>query len=530
MVNEISYTLPQATDIEPNSNANISIPLSTTIDLPTQNLSIELSFTEDNGFQPTSVLFNITTKEKAKPQLMLTNQTTEVVKQNVANASFTISNTGLGNAENVKIKYSLPQQNVYATDKLEYDLGSISAKTSINHIFSFLITANYTQNSLPIDVEISEKYGKFGLKKTINLTVKEQGGTVVDNTKPIITITQPATSDFSTSDNTVVFIGNVTSKNTLKSFTVNGNPISLTGGSFNHTENLTGTNNTFRFVATDINNNQTITTISVTKTEEIYSVDTDIPTSGKKYDNRYALIIGNSDYSAAGATNIQYAVNDARNFKKYAVNVLGIPDDYNHIFYTENANAMNMKKYIDNFSTKMKTITSNSEFFIYYSGHGVPDSLNGVYLLPTDVTVDYIPSYAISVKDFYAKLQPAENQRAYFFMDACFSGGVYPNAKTGVYRPKNEFPEKNFLIFSASKADQISQDYTQNQHGLFTYFLLKTLKETKGNITFEQLYDNIKSGVENETLNPANGLKVQNPQILKNPKYNEDWKEWKVLP
>jgi len=103
-VQGISYTLPSAIDIEPNETKTITIPISTTVDLPTKNLSIKLSFTEDNGFQPVPILFNVTTKKLPAPELKLTTNANSVAKQSTANVTFQIQNTGIGKAEDVKIK------------------------------------------------------------------------------------------------------------------------------------------------------------------------------------------------------------------------------------------------------------------------------------------------------------------------------------------------------------------------------------------------------------------------------------------
>lgn len=267
-------------------------------------------------------------------------------------------------------------------------------------------------------------------------------------------------------------------------------------------------------------------------------VDTDIPNIGKVYKNRYALIIGNAHYIENGSdmVDIKYSINDAKIFKQYAINVLGIPNDGNHIYYIEDANATYMRLYIDNFSKLIKSLGENNEFYVFYSGHGTQNEQNEAFIVPVGVTSDYINDFAIKLKDFYSQISPSTNQKVIVFLDACFSGGgkngqLLVNAKTGLRRTHgNENLNANLLVFAASSAKQISQEYLPKKHGIFSYFLFKNLKDTKGNITYGDLADKIIGDVTSTTLNPQNNLNQQTPTINVNPAIQDVWKTWKLNP
>jgi len=56
------------------------------------------------------------------------------------------------------------------------------------------------------------------------------------------------------------------------------------------------------------------------------------------------------------------------------------------------------------------------------------------------------------------------------------------------------------VVLSASSGTQISSDYDTEQHGLFTYFLLKGLRgdadsDSSGSVEVSELYDYVKKGV-----------------------------------
>jgi hypothetical protein len=373
-------------------------------------------------------------------------------------------------------------------------------------------------------------HNNFENKNTILSKRSEKVETVVLNNEPKISITFPTSDLFNTESSQIQILGSIVSVNKIKTATINLNSLTLNNSNFTYNAKLNDGLNTFTIVVVDTEGNTTTKILNINKKTTELNVDFDIPIISTKNKKRYALIIGNSDYSKSSANFLNFAVNDAKIFKQYAVNILGIVDDLEHIFYIENAGSIDMKKYIDNFAKKIQNSETGSEFFIYYSGHGVPDENQEAYLLPVDVSYDYISTYGIKLKDFYTKLNPGETKKCYFFIDACFSGGVYQNAKDIPRRTPKVEPNANILVLSAGQEDQISQEYPAQKHGIFTYFLLKTLRETKGNITFEALYDNIKSGVESTTLNPQSGLKEQNPQILINPSIQNTWKSWKVNP
>jgi hypothetical protein len=298
--------------------------------------------------------------------------------------------------------------------------------------------------------------------------------------------------------------------------------------------NIVVTNN---FKPIEIQNNSNNNATEVIQVVELGNsdVDNNIPSSGKTYQNRYALIIGNGKYQENGSdmVNIKYSINDAKTFKEYCVKIMGVPNDNNHIYFIQDAKATDFKLYIDNFS-RLISSQPDGQFYFYYSGHGTVNAQNESFLVPVGVTSSYVDDFAVKLSDLYEKLSPEGNKRVFVFIDACYSGGgktgqLLVNAKDGLRRtPKAEPAKTNLVVFSASSEDQISQEYFEKQHGLFTYFLLKTLKETKGNITYGKLADKIINDVNLTTANPKNNLKLQKPNINVNPTIEKEWELWKV--
>ncbi len=526
-ISGLSYSLPSSVNIEPNTEQTINIPISTSIDLPSKNIGLKISFTEANGFQPAPVTFNITTEAMAKPQLASSTFTTEIAKQSLANINFNIKNTGLGIAEDVKIKFTLPA-NVYASDKLEYPVGSISTNSEQNLIFSFLVTANYTSKTLPITVELTEKHGKFGQSKTFNFNVLE-GGVVIDNTKPLISISQPATENITTQMQSHEIRGSIISKNSLQSLSINGVPISV-NSNFSHTVSLVEGKNSFTIKATDINGKFASKTINIERQSIISDIDTDIPTTGAKNPNTYALVIGNENYLGT-ISRVPYAKNDATIFKEYLIKTLGVPQK--NITLLTDATATNMAGEIKNFKDRQE-LEPDAEFIFYYSGHGSNDEKTKIaYLLPIDLENNVLSKFAVSTSELYTDLTTHPTARVTVFLDACFSGlGREQNIEKGSRviggrEAKSNNLKGNLVVFSAASKEQQAFPHKEKKHGLFTYCLLKILQESEGNITYKELEKKLFKKVGTERLN-CKITKKQTPEVNTSPEIKNVWENWKL--
>jgi len=260
-------------------------------------------------------------------------------------------------------------------------------------------------------------------------------------------------------------------------------------------------------------------------------VDSDIP-KNKKVSNRYALIIGNEDYKSMQKTlsieqNVDYAVNDAKIFKEYALKTLGVPEENMHFLL--NATSGQMFQEIDLITKIVGKIGTKAELIVYYAGHGFPDEqTKAPYLIPVDVTASNLSS-AINLEDFYTKLSSTNASKVSVFLDACFTGGGRNKSlvsSRGVkVVAKQGSLNGNLVVFSASSGKQSSLPYHDQRHGMFTYHLLKKLKDTKGSATFGELYSYLEEKVSLESLK-INKME-QDPKINVSNQVKSQWLNWK---
>jgi Caspase domain len=258
-------------------------------------------------------------------------------------------------------------------------------------------------------------------------------------------------------------------------------------------------------------------------------VDNGIPILKPSNSFRFALIIGNEDYSSkqpdlSSEINVDFARNDAYAFRDYAQNILGVPEQ-NTIFLLDGTFGQ-MSQAISKMELIIKNTQGKAELFVYYAGHGLPDEkTKKPYLMPVDISGNN-PYLGISVNSMYSRLTKYPSKRVTVFLDACFSGGSRNQglftARGVKIKPNDEILRGNLIVFSASSGTQSSLPYTEQRHGLFTYFLLKKMKETSGNISYGELGDYLEEKVSLQSI--LVNSKEQIPQVGVSQSLMEDWK------
>lgn len=228
--------------------------------------------------------------------------------------------------------------------------------------------------------------------------------------------------------------------------------------------------------------------------ERLSDVDVEIPDNNLEHPYRFALIIGNEDYSSKQVdlnkeVNVDFARNDASAFKEYAIKVLGVPES--NITFLLDATTGQMNQSISKMNLLIKNAKGKAEVIVYYAGHGLPDEVTREpYLIPVDISGQNARD-GIKLNDLYARLTEYPAKRVVVFLDACFSGGARNKALVAArgvkVKPTEALLQGNIATLAAASGEQTALPFKGKHHGFFTYYLLKKLKETKGNITFKEL-------------------------------------------
>lgn len=263
------------------------------------------------------------------------------------------------------------------------------------------------------------------------------------------------------------------------------------------------------------------------KKERVLSdVDQNIPTSKKSADDTYVLIIANEDYQFLDDVN--FASYDGETFKEYCVKTLGVPE--RQVRFCPNATYGVINGGVDWLAYALNNF-EGSKAIVYYCGHGIPDEkTSDAFIIPVDGKGTNT-STCYSLNKLYTTLAATKAANVTYFMDACFTGankeGSMLVAARGVAREaKKETLSGNAVVFSASSGDETAMTYAEKQHGLFTYYLLKKLQETEGDVTYEELASYISKNVKKGAF--LINEKPQTPVVATSPAAAASWKSMRL--
>jgi tetratricopeptide (TPR) repeat protein len=258
-------------------------------------------------------------------------------------------------------------------------------------------------------------------------------------------------------------------------------------------------------------------------------VDTNIPVTKGSNDRTFAVIISNEHYSMVAG--VPMALNDGNTFSQYCEKTLAIP--HNNIRQYSDASYGVMIRAIRDIEDIASAYNGDISVIFYYAGHGIPnEATKDAYLLPIDADGTQTEG-CYSLKRLYGELGGLKAHAVYVFLDACFSGaqrdgGMLASARGVALKTRHEDPQGNMVIFSAASNDETAFPYREKGHGLFTYFLLKKLQESKGNVTLQELGDYVTTHVKQQSV--VINRKSQTPNVAPSASMADIWKDLKLKP
>ena len=256
-------------------------------------------------------------------------------------------------------------------------------------------------------------------------------------------------------------------------------------------------------------------------------VDLDIPETKSTNSNTFAVVIANENYiNVAG---VPMALNDGATFAKYCEKTLGMPSD-NVRFYSDASFGM-MLRAVRDIKDIANAYSGDINIVFYYAGHGIPnEATKDAYLLPVDADGTQTEG-CYSLSRLYSELGSTGAKSIVVFLDACFSGskreeGMLASARGVALKAKKEDPRGNMVVFSAASDDETAYPYTKKGHGLFTYFLLKKLQDTKGEVKLGDLSEYITTNVKQQSV--VTNHKAQTPTATASASLADSWRDLKL--
>ena len=234
---------------------------------------------------------------------------------------------------------------------------------------------------------------------------------------------------------------------------------------------------------------------------------------------RWAVVIGISEYEDRSVPALRYADDDARAFRDFllspAAGMGGFKPE--NVRYLENRQATYREIRLA-FRDFLKSATDEDVVFIFFAGHGAPDPERpeDLYLLAYDTEAESIAGTGFPMAEVNDAIRRTYARTIISFIDACHSAGV--SGDVGLRAIDNPI-NRAFLdrvdqslgvqvSFTASQVNQYSQEGAQwgGGHGVFTYFLLRGLQgeadeDGDGIVTLGESLEWTRDRVRRETRN-----------------------------
>lgn len=460
----ISFSNVKINTIPAGKTVQVEIPIKSSMDTKDGNVTFAIELTEAQGFGTEPIHLTVNTRKFQAPLLKIvdytitgTSATATLEKRVPFDLQLLLQNTQYGRAEDITVKVSVPDGVLLLDENLgsRYFPGMNAGETK-SLVYPLIAMVNYNKETIPVNVTITEKYGRYAENKTVMLSLNQHLSSTKVEVKEI-----------------------------------GGGPVDITIGHLSS------------------------------------AVDKNIPTSGIINDKTFAVIIANENYQ--NTSNVPYAINDGGVFRNYCEKTLGIPT--RNIHYITNATLNNIQGEVNWIENVLRSYEGQAKAIFYYAGHGIPDEASkDSYLLPVDGIGSNVRT-GYKLQNLYATLGSLPSKSITVFLDACFSGAnrdgemLNPNLRGVVIRANTAAPSGNMVVFSAAQGYETAMPFSEESHGMFTYFILKKLQETGGDVTFEELSNYVQRNVRQQSSVLG---KTQTPTVIPSAIIGDGWKEWKL--
>lgn len=242
---------------------------------------------------------------------------------------------------------------------------------------------------------------------------------------------------------------------------------------------------------------------------------------------RWAVIVGISEYANPNVTGLKFADRDADALASFLQKPEGGGFDQDHVrlLLNKDATLENLREALINF---LSHAIDKDLVIIYFAGHGLPDPArpSNLYLLTYDTDPSILGTSAFpmwQIQDVLARYISAK--RIVVFSDACHSGGMSVGFATrgmGLTEsnPINQYladlarSKEGIVVFTASAAGEVSQELPELNHGVFTYYLLKGMQgdadlDNDYTVTINELMQYVEEQVKRKTKGAQNPTRSQ---------------------
>ena len=247
--------------------------------------------------------------------------------------------------------------------------------------------------------------------------------------------------------------------------------------------------------------NQVIQITPKTTTPELAKATQQVKVMGEiSQGQRYALVIGNSNYQDERLPDLKSSIVDAQRFAELlADQKIGA---FTHVEKLIDENSETVKRTIERFFSKK---TREDLLLLYFSGHGIRSQTGQLFLAAKDTSQDVLRSTGISANFIKENMDESFSQRQILLLDCCYGGAIVEGTKSGntigqSINSISAFQSSGFgrIIITASESMQYAYDGNRvdghTENSAFTHHLIEGLQtgsadsDNDGLVDINELY------------------------------------------
>jgi hypothetical protein len=209
-----------------------------------------------------------------------------------------------------------------------------------------------------------------------------------------------------------------------------------------------------------------------------------VPVTATPRNDVHAVVVGIGSYEAA-LPGLPSARKDAQLVRTYLRKMVGVRAENIRFLRDGQASYLELKNTFKSWLTRR--VRRDDLVLVYFAGHGVTDPEDKkAYLMPYDGRPGQPRLTGFQIEEIQGYLQDLPTDRAVLILDTCFSGEGRSVSAPGtrsaavvIEGPLVNPPRggrKSAVVLAAAKGDQVAHTLEAEQHGLFTYYLLRALR------------------------------------------------------
>lgn len=233
-----------------------------------------------------------------------------------------------------------------------------------------------------------------------------------------------------------------------------------------------------------------------------------LPALTSPIEDKWAVVIGISDFVDPKVPKLKFASKDARDFYDYLVDPKGGKFNRDHVKLLLNSDATKVN-ILDTLGDSFLPHAADSKdlVVIYISTHGSPSGadIEGVnYLVAYDTQVKKLFATGIQLNEMVQKIKErVHTRRLVLLLDTCYSGAGVEGHK-GMFRTNINSQAVSqgigSVVITSSTANQRAWESDELRNSYFTRYLIDTMKEGNGNYDLDKVFNSMKAKVQSSVL------------------------------